>query len=64
MARLFFIPKKYEISFKEALSNKKIVIIDCFEFFIERPAPVLTQQQWWLNNKHHSTVKYLIGKTR
>uniref|UniRef100_A0A672ZSJ7 DDE Tnp4 domain-containing protein n=1 Tax=Sphaeramia orbicularis TaxID=375764 RepID=A0A672ZSJ7_9TELE len=38
-------------------------IIDCSEFFIERPSNLTARAQTWSNYKHHNTLKYLIGIT-
>ena len=38
-----------------------IVIIDCFEVFMERPKGLMARAQTWSNYKHHNTVKFLIG---
>ena len=38
-----------------------IVIIDCFEIFVDRPSDLLARAQTYLTYKHHNTVKYLIG---
>ena len=43
--------------------KKCVVIIDCTEIFVERPANLLARAQVWSNYKHHSTVKVLIGIT-
>jgi len=43
--------------------QKCVVIIDCFEIFIERPSSLPARAQTWSNYKHHNTVKYLIGIT-
>ena len=40
--------------------NKCIVIIDCFEVFMERPKGLMARAQTWSNYKHHNTVKILI----
>ena len=40
-----------------------VIIIDCFELFIQRPASLAARAQTWSNYKHHNTVKYLIGIT-
>jgi len=40
-----------------------VVIIDCFEIFIERPTSLSARAQTWSNYKHHNTAKYLIGIT-
>ena len=43
--------------------QKCVVIIDCFEIFIEHPTSLPARAQTWSNYKHHNTVKYLIGIT-
>ena len=43
--------------------RKCVVIIDCFEIFIERPTSQTPRAQMWSNYKHHNTVKFLIGIT-
>ena len=40
-----------------------IVIIDCFEIFLDRPTNLLARAQTYSSYKHHNTVKYLIGIT-
>ena len=40
-----------------------VVIIDCFEIFIDRPTNLLARAQTYSQYKHHNTVKYLIGIT-
>ena len=42
---------------------KCVVIIDCFEIFLERPTNLLARAQTYSSYKHHNTVKYLIGVT-
>lgn len=42
---------------------KCVVIIDCFEIFLERPTSLLARAQTFSSYKHHNTVKYLIGIT-
>ena len=42
---------------------KCVVIIDCFEIFIDRPTNLLAQAQTFSSYMHHHTVKYLIGVT-
>jgi hypothetical protein len=42
---------------------KCVVIIDCFEIFLERAENVLARAQTHSSYKHHNTVKYLIGIT-
>ena len=36
-------------------------IIDCTEFFIERPRSLTLQAQTWSDYKHHNTIKVLVG---
>ena len=43
--------------------RKCVVIIDCFEIFIEKSTPQAPRAQTWSNHKHHNTVKFLIGIT-
>ena len=38
-----------------------IVIIDCFEIFLDRPTNLLARAQTYSSYKHHNTVKHLIG---
>ena len=40
-----------------------VVIIDCFEIFLDRPLNPLAMTQTFSYCKHHNTVKYLIGIT-
>ena len=40
-----------------------VVVIDCFEIFINRPTSLLVRAQTYSKYKHHNTVKYLIGIT-
>ena len=40
-----------------------VVIIDCFEIFLDRPTNLLALAQTFSSYKHHNTVKYLIGIT-
>lgn len=43
--------------------RKCVVIIDCFEIFIDRPTSLTARAQTWSNYEHHNTVKFLIGIT-
>ena len=43
--------------------KKCIIIIDCFEIFIERPTSLKARAQTYSNYKKHNTVKFLIGIT-
>ena len=40
-----------------------VVIIDCFEIFLDRATNPLARAQTYSSYKHHNTVKYLIGIT-
>ncbi len=51
-------PHKFKPRFKNCR-----VIIDCTEFFIERPYNLTARAQTWSNYKHHNTLKALIGIT-
>lgn len=47
--------------FKVSFGDKVVVIIDCFEVFIEKPSDLQTAAACWSNYKHHYTAKFLIG---
>ena len=49
------------MEFRKSFGTKVVVIIDCFELFIERPSNLLAKAQTWSQYKHHNTVKFLIG---
>ena len=49
-------PMEFRKNFKQS-----VVIIDCFEIFIERETNLKARAQTWSNYKHHNTVKFLIG---
>ena len=49
-------PMEFRKNFKQC-----IIIIDCFEIFIERPTNLKARAQTWSNYKHHNTVKVLVG---
>ena len=49
--------------FQQSFGKKVTVIIDCFEIFIDRPPNLLARAQTFSSNKHHNTVKVLIGIT-
>ena len=38
-----------------------VIIIDCFEVFMERPKNLKTRTQTWSNYKYHNIAKFLIG---
>ena len=47
--------------FRKHFGRKVIIIIDCFELFIDRPKNLLARTQTYSVYKHHNTVKFLIG---
>ena len=40
-----------------------IVIVDCFEIFINKPKNILDRARTFSSYKHHNTVTFLIGIT-
>ncbi|XP_028403929.1 uncharacterized protein LOC114526517 [Dendronephthya gigantea] len=56
-----FLQATMPMDFRNAFGSKVVVIIDCFEVYIERPSNLLARAQTWSNYKHHNTVKFLIG---
>ena len=54
--------KTMPISFRKHFPSC-VVIIDCFEIFLDRPTSLLARAQTYSSYKHHNTVKYLIGIT-
>ena len=38
-----------------------VVIIDCFEDFLDLPSNLTARAQTWSNYKHQNTVKFLVG---
>ena len=49
------------LSFQNIFGTKVVIIIDCFEVFINRPNNLKARAQTWSNYKHHNTAKFLIG---
>ena len=49
--------------FTKTFGKKVVVIIDCFEIFVDRPSNVMARAETWSQYKHHNTVKFLIGIT-
>lgn len=47
--------------FRHAYGLKVVVIIDCFEVFVNRSSSMLPKALTFSHYKHHNTVKYLIG---
>ena len=40
-----------------------IAVIDCTEFFIQKPSSTSAQRKTWSNYKHHNTLKLLVACT-
>lgn len=55
--------KTTPIGFRKHFGTKVVVIIDCFEVFINKPKNLLARAQTFSSYKHHNTVKFLIGIT-
>ncbi|XP_041347169.1 uncharacterized protein LOC121367048 [Gigantopelta aegis] len=55
--------KTMPIQFRKYFGTKCVVIIDCFEVFIDRPSNLKARAETWSSYKHHNTVKFLIGIT-
>ena len=54
--------KTMPLEFRQSF-RKCVIIIDCFEIFVERATDLKARAQTWSNYKHHNTVKFLIGIT-
>ncbi|CAC5396061.1 unnamed protein product [Mytilus coruscus] len=69
MKPLVFWPEREELrktmpmQFRKYFGTKYVVIIDCFEVFIDRPSNLKARAETWSSYKHHNTVKFLIGIT-
>ena len=57
-----FAKKTLPMDFRKNCPNC-VVIIDCFEVFIDRLSDLLARAQTYPSYKHHNTVKILIGIT-
>ncbi|XP_041347065.1 uncharacterized protein LOC121366856 [Gigantopelta aegis] len=55
--------KTMPMEFRRYLESKVVVIIDCFEVFIDTPSNLEARALTWSTYKHHNTVKFLIGIT-
>ena len=55
--------KTMPMQFRKHFGTRCAVIIDCFEVFIERPSNLRARAATWSSNKHHNTVKFLLGIT-
>ena len=49
------------LCFRKHFKTKVVIIVDCFEVFIGKPASLLARATIWSQCKHHNTVKFLIG---
>ena len=45
----------------EKYPQTQIVIINCTEWFTQRPSSLKAQKQIYSNYKHHPTFKFLMG---
>lgn len=57
------IKKTMPETFKRKFGTNVVIIIDCFEIFIEIPSTLVAKAQTWSYYKHSNTVKILIGIT-
>ena len=48
------------LCFRKHFKTKVVIIVDCFEVFIDKPANLLARATTWSQYKHN-TVKFLIG---
>ena len=55
--------KTMPVCFRESFGTRVVVIIDCFEVFIDRPSNLMARAQTWSNYKHHNTITLLLGTT-
>ena len=55
--------KTTPMCFRKHFGTKIVVIIDCFEVFINKPKNILARAQTFSSYKHHNTVKFLLGIT-
>ena len=62
MARTWTASKDNAVEFRQSF-RKCVIIIDCFEIFMERATDLKARGQTWSNYKHHNTIKFLIGIT-
>ena len=49
--------------FQESFGKKVVVIIDCFEIFVDQPSNLSARASTWSNYKHKNTAKVLLGIT-
>lgn len=53
--------KTMPMCFQASFGKKMVVIIDCFEIFIDWPSNLSAHASTWSNYKHHNTAKVLLG---
>lgn len=51
------------MQFRKHFGTKCVVIIDCFEVFIEHLSNLVARAETWSSYKHPNTIKYLFGFT-
>ena len=49
--------------FQNSFGRKVVVVVDCFEVFIEIPSSLHARACTWSAYKHHNTAKVLLGIT-
>ena len=49
--------------FSKTFGRNIVVIVDCFEIFINKPKNILARGQKFSSYKHHNTIKFLTGIT-
>lgn len=55
------IRKSMPLVFQREFGRSIVVVLDCFEIFIEKPSSLKSAAQCWSHYKHAFTIKYLIG---
>ena len=56
------IRKTTPMCFRKHFETNIVVIVDCFEIFINKLKNILARAQTFSSYKHHNTVKFLIGR--
>ena len=54
---------KTPMFFRQHFKTSVVVIIDCFEIFINQPKNLMARVETFSSYKHHNTIKFLIGIT-
>ena len=55
--------KTWPMELRSYLEGPVIIMIDCFEVFIDIPSNLEARSLTWSSYKHHNTIKFLIGIT-